>query len=926
MSDTPSRQDVNKYHWHAESVDKALEVLDSNRERGLDGDQVEQRRSEFGSNELRVRQQRNALQRLLSHFNNLFIYLLLIAFAVTALLGEWVDSAVIFAVVLINGAIGFIQEGRAERALESVQGMLSRQATVWRDGRRQQVPAQALVPGDIVQINAGARIPADLRLMQVKNLEIQEAALTGESNAVAKQLGVVDEDAELGDRTSMAYSGTLATSGQGAGVVVAIGEESEIGRISGMLAEVETIKTPLMQRFDAFTRVLSMVILGLALITFAVGILVWSKDWHSMFLVAVSLAVAAIPQGLPAVMTVILAIGVERMARRNAIVRRLPAVETLGSVTIICADKTGTLTRNEMTVKTLRTATEDIAVEGVGYEPEGGFLDDDESIKIGEHSALVGMLRAGLLCNDSGLEHKEEEWQGAGDPTEVALIVAACKAGLDHDEESGNWPRVDSIPFASENRYMATLNHDHHGNRVIYVKGAPEKLLEMCDSELRDGEETSLDSEAWEERFEAIAGRGQRLLAIARKEVSEQTELNEEDVKGDLVLLGLFGMIDPPREEAIDSVAICRDAGIGVKMITGDHAATATAVARKLGLDNPGKALRGRDIEKLDDEQLKNRAMDTSVFARTSPEHKLRLVKALQAQSEIIAMTGDGVNDAPALKRANLGIAMGQKGTEAAREASEMVLADDNFASIERAVEEGRKVYDNLRKTILFVLPTNAAESLVLLAAVLSGMMLPVTPVQILWVNMITAVTLGVSLAWEKAEVGLMQRGPHSTEGGLLGRFDLWRIAYVGTALLLGVGFLFAQEQGRGEASLEYARTMAVNALVLGQIFYLLNSRFFSRSAISWECLAGNRMVLLAIAGCIGLQLIFTYAPFMNQMLKSRPLDAEAWLRCVSVGLGLFLLVEIEKFVRRKRSAHAEASAGRPERQQQNHPSTGSEK
>jgi len=397
---------------------------------------------------------------------------------------------------------------------------------------------------------------------------------------------------------------------------------------------------------------------------------------------------------------------------------------------------------------------------------------------------------------------------------------------------------------------------------------------------------------------------------VARKDVSEQTELSEKDVGEGLVFLGVFGMIDPPRDEAIESVALCRDAGIGVKMITGDHAATAMAVAGKLGLDNADKALRGRDIEKLDEEELKSKAMEISVFARTSPEHKLRLVKALQAQAQIIAMTGDGVNDAPALKRANLGISMGRKGTEAAREASEMVLADDNFASIERAVEEGRKVYDNLRKTILFVLPTNAAESLVLLASVLFGMMLPVTPVQILWVNMITAVTLGISLAWEKAEVGLMQRGPHSTKGGLLGRLDLWRIFYVGTVLLLGVGLLFVQEQSRGETSVEYARTMAVNALVLGQIFYLLNSRFFRRSAISWEGLTGNRMVLFAIAGCVALQLIFTYAPFMNRLLESRPLEAEAWLRCIAVGLSLFVLVELEKFSRRKRSAHAEASTG----------------
>ena len=912
MNDTPGKQDMSKFRWYAEPADKALEVLGSDADHGLDGHQVEEHRTQFGSNELSARQQRSPLQRLLSHFNNLFIYLLLIAGVVTALLSKWVDSVVIFSVVLINGSIGFIQEGRAERALESVQGMLSRQATVWRDGRRQSVSAEDVVPGDIVQISAGERIPADLRLLRVENLEVQEAVLTGESNAVEKQVDAVDKNAEIGDRASMAYSGTLVIAGQGIGVVVATGDKSEIGRISGMLADVKTLKTPLMQRFDGFTRMLSVVILGLALITFTVGTLVWSNDWQSMFLAAVSLAVAAIPQGLPAVMTVILAIGVERMAGHNAIIRRLPAVETLGSVTVICADKTGTLTRNEMTVKTLRTSDEAIDVEGVGYEPTGGFLRDEEAVDLEGHEAVLEMLRAGLLCNNAELVQKEDDWQGSGDPTEVALVVAACKAGLDPANENGNWRRVDSIPFASENRYMATLNHDNRGNHSIYVKGAPEKLLDMCSSERCGSEEEPLDREAWEERIEEIAARGQRLLAIAHKAVSEQAELSEEDVERDLVLLGLFGMIDPPRQEAIESIAICRDAGIGVKMITGDHAGTAMAVARELGLETPRQSLRGRDIEKLGEEELRDRVMKTSVFARTSPEHKLRLVEALQAQAQIIAMTGDGVNDAPALKRANLGIAMGQKGTEAAREASEMVLADDNFASIERAVQEGRKVHDNLRKTILFVLPTNAAESLVLLASVLFGLMLPVTPVQILWVNMITAVTLGVSLAWEKAEGDLMHRGPHSTEAGLLGAFGLWRIAYVGTLLLLGVGFLFVLEQGRGETSLEYARTMAVNALVLGQIFYLLNSRFFRRSTISWDGLTGNRKVLLAIFGCIGLQILFTYAPFMNDLLESRPLDVQAWLRCGAVGLSLFVLVEIEKFIQRRRSGHTEDSAGTP--------------
>jgi len=905
MAQELARKDLEDRKWHGLSVDDTLETLAVDADEGLSEEAVEKRRAEFGENKLSQGAQRTMLQRFISQFNNLFIYLLLVAGVVTALLGEWLDSGVIFAVVLIIAVIGFIQEGRAEKALESVRDILSSDAFARRRGKKRKIGAEELVPGDIVYLEAGDRVPADLRLIRIKNLQTQEAALTGESTAVEKKTDPVAEDSDLGDRLSMAYSGTLVTAGIGTGVVTAIGDRTEIGRISGLLKDVETLKTPLMQRLDSFTKVLSVIIIAIAALSFAVGVLVWGREAPEMFFAAVSIAVAAIPEGLPAVMTVTLAIGVERMARRNAIIRRLPAVETLGSVTTICADKTGTLTRNEMTAKTVRSGARDITVEGVGYEPKGGFTSDEKDLEIEQGMLAHEMIRAGLLCNDAEVVQKGENsdkssWEPEGDPTEAALIVLARKAGFDPDEENKDYPRLDSIPFSSERRYMATLNHDHDGNHIIYVKGAPERILEMCTSEQGEEDTGDLDKDAWMERADEIAGRGQRLLAVARKDVSEQSELNEEHVeKGELVFLGLFGLMDPPRDEAIESVRVCHDAGIAVKMITGDHAATARAVAKELGLKHTDKVVTGRELEDISDEDLPGVAMDTDVFARASPEHKLRLVKALQSQKQICAMTGDGVNDAPALKRADVGISMGQKGTEAAREASAMVLADDNFASIQRAVEEGRTVYDNLRKAILFILPTNAAQALIVVTAILAGLVLPVSPVQILWVNMITAVTLGIAFAWEKAEGNVMKRRPQPVEEPLLTPFVIWRTLFVGAILLIGAGTLFLTHNNADGSTLDYARTMAVNGLVMGQIFYLLNTRYFTAPAYTAEGITGNRVVLIAIGVCIALQLLFTYAPFMNLLFETTPLDAMAWAQCIAVGIVVFVLVEAEKALAR---------------------------
>ena len=592
---------------------------------------------------------------------------------------------------------------------------------VVRDGKQVSIKAELLVPGDIVFLQSGDKVPADLRLLRTKGLQIQEAALTGESIAIEKTIESVPEQSVIGDRKCMAYSSTLVAHGQGRGVVVNTGADTEIGRISRLVSEVESVTTPLLLRMAQFGRWLTIAILVLAMITFIFGFFVRSYTATDMFLAAVSLAVAAIPEGLPAIMTITLAIGVQRMAKRNAIIRKLPAVETLGAVSVICSDKTGTLTRNEMTVRTIATAKNLFDLSGTGYNPHGSISLLDKDILPDDRPLLHELSRAAILCNDSSLEQKDNEWVVHGDPMEGALLVAGIKAGLDIETETKKYPRTDLIPFESEHRFMATLHHSHSGEAFIFVKGAPEQILKMCILQRSLDGDADLDEAYWLKRIEELAAQGQRVLAIAIKPVEfEKVDLIFSDVESDLIMLGMFGMIDPPREEAIDAVEACKRAGIHVKMITGDHGATALAISRQLKLINTDNVLTGEDIDRMSEEELKQHVHDVDVYARVNPEHKLLLVKLLQEQGLIVAMTGDGVNDAPALKRADVGTAMGCNGTEAAKEAAEMVLADDNFASIMHAVEEGRTVYDNLKKSIAFILPTNGGEALIILGAIRS--------------------------------------------------------------------------------------------------------------------------------------------------------------------------------------------------------------
>ncbi len=802
--------------WHALHLDDVFQRI-SGRLEGLTATEAEDRLTRFGPNLLKPPKRRGPAERFLLQFHNVLIYVLLAAAVTTALLQHWIDTGVILGVVFINAIIGFIQEGKAEKALAAIRDMLSLQATVLRDGRRGVLPAEKLVPGDIVHLQSGDKVPADLRLVHVKRLQIQEAALTGESVPVEKSSAHVDETTTIADRQCMAYSGTLVSYGQGTGVVVETGDRTEIGRIGAMLAEVQTLTTPLLLQLARFARWLTLAILVIAGLTMIFGVVVRHYSATEMFLAAVGLAVAAIPEGLPAIMTIALAIGVQRMARRNAIIRRLPAVETLGSVTVICSDKTGTLTRNEMTVQSVATARHMFDVTGVGYEPSGIFVRDGAEIHPDDHPVLSEITRAALLCNEAELRKTDDGWIMEGDPTEGALLTLAAKAGLDLDFERKSSPRTDIIPFESEHRFMATLHHGHQGHQghgFVYVKGAPERVLEMCATQrLHDGDE-ALDPEHWQATAEDIAARGQRVLAIAwRSADTEHRDLTYADVEGNLTLLGLVGLIDPPRRAAIDAIARCQAAGIRVKMITGDHAITAQAIARQIGLANPDAVVTGQQLDDIDADRLRGTAAETDVFARASPEHKLRLVEALQAGGQVVAMTGDGVNDAPALKRANVGVAMGVKGTEAAKEAAEMVLFDDNFASIAHAVEEGRTVYENLKKSITFILPTNGGEAFTLIIAILMGTALPITAVQILWVNMITAVTLALALAFEPTERDMMKRPPRPADEPLLTGYMVWRIAFVSAILVAGTFGLFLWERAHG-ADEALARTVAVNTLV----------------------------------------------------------------------------------------------------------------
>ena len=900
MSETPnpsvdraSNSSPSVSDAHALQADDVLNKLRSRRD-GLSAAEAAERLKAVGPNRLPAPPKEGLLKRFFKHFNDILIYILLFAGLAKAFLGHWVDACVILAVAVINAIVGFLQEGKAEQALEGIRKMLSLRARTRRGAEWVELDAAELVPGDIVRLRSGDRVPADVRLIEAVNLRIEESALTGESVPSDKRPEPVDAKAGIGDRRSVAYSGTLVAAGTGIGVVTATGAGTELGRISRMMAEVETLATPLTRQMAAFGKALSYAILGMAVVMFLIGWLVHGSSIDELFSAAIGFAVAAIPEGLPAIMTITLAIGVQRMVQRNAITRKLTAIETLGSVTVVCSDKTGTLTRNEMTVRHLVTRVGQYDVEGIGYAPEGRVSRDGQEASLAAYPDLQALVEVMAVCNDSEIAQEDGQWKVIGEPTEGALRTLGQKANFDR----AGYQRLAVVPFESENKFMATLDRVPGNGLRILLKGAPDRLLSRCaEQRAATGGTEPLDLAFWERQIDALGGQGLRVLAAATRQVKEdKSDLRLGDLDKDLRFMGLVGIIDPPRPEAIEAIAACKQAGIRVKMITGDHAGTATAIGREMGITENPKAVTGAELEAASDEDLRRIVPGSDIFARTSPEHKLRLVQALQANNEVVAMTGDGVNDATALMHADVGVAMGIKGTEATKEAAEIVLADDNFASIERAIEEGRTIYDNLQKAILFILPTNGAQSFVILVAILLGLDLPLSPVQILWANMVTAVTLSLALAYEPAEPGLMRRPPRRPGAPILGEYALWRIAFV--SLLIGVTTIavFLFEEHRGYSN-EMAQTMAVNTLVLGQVFYLFNSRFLRESSLRLGLLFTNRVVWTAVGVLVVLQVLFVYVPFLNVWFHSAPIPARDWLLPIGIGLAIFLTVEGEKAV-----------------------------
>jgi len=874
-------------NWHAKDISEIFTWLKSS-PNGLSAAEAELRIKTNGPNELELFKRPSALMRFFKQFHNILIYVLIISAIATAFLGHIVDTGVIIGVVVINAIFGFIQEGKAQAAMEAIRDMLAPNANVIRDEVRLEIPTKLLVVGDVVLIKSGDKVPADLRLIETKNLQIQEAILTGESNVAEKSTIITPIDAKLGDRINMAYSGTSVACGRGTGIVVATAINTEIGKISTLLKNTPSITTPLLRQINTMGQWLTLAITLLAIVTFAVGIWYWHNPIEQMFIAAVGLAVAAIPEGLPATITIILAIGVARMAKNNAIIRHLPAVETMGAVTTICTDKTGTLTRNEQVVEHIVT-----------IQSHYNITESDLLAAVRAHEDLLLAINAAILCNDAEFSKlQNNEVSIYGNPVDKALLFLSTITKIDAQFLQNSYPRSDLIPYESEHKFMATLHHDHndiHKQGIAYVKGAPERILSMCSLET--------NHQYWQEKITALARQGYRVIAIASKKfTTEKQTLSFNDIEHELSLLAIFGLIDAPRLEVAESISQCHAAGIRVKMITGDHAETALTTATQVGINSEYGALTGGDIDNLNDTELAEKIKNINIFARTSPQHKFRLVQALQTNGELVAMTGDGVNDAPALRKADIGIAMGKKGAEIAKESAAMVLADDNFVTITHAIKEGRVVYDNLIKLILLVLPTNIAEALIIVMAILFGLALPITPVQILWVNMITSVTLGIALGFEPAEADIMQKPPRPTNQPILSLFVIWRVSFVSALLVCSVFGLFIFLRRVGGVDLETARTAAINMIVLGEIVYLINCRKIYNSACNIKGLIENKIALIAIVATLVLQLLLTYVPIMQHFFGTKPISAWHWVYIAIMAIILFALVELEKAVMRFRA------------------------
>lgn len=894
--------------WHAMAEMPLLAAVQTSAS-GLSGEEAAMRLDRYGPNVLVADDRGELLRIMVRQIRDPLIYVLLGSTFLAMLTGKFVDGLVICGVVVLNAIIGFVQEYRASKAIKELSAMIPTEVAVLRDGEKRRVPAAELVPGDVVVLEPGDKVAADMRLLHIRNLRVEEAALTGESVPVEKTVGIVQDRAAVADRVNMVYSGTLVTQGTATAAVVATGMHTELGRISRMLEDASLLETPLTRQLAAVGKAIALSVVFVSLALFGIGM------WRGFpvadtVLAAVALAVAAIPEGLPAIVTIALAIGVRRMARRGAVIRRLPAVETLGSTTVICSDKTGTLTRNEMTVQALWTQAGHYRLTGTGYEPVGELLGRQDDPLIGVPGDVAALLAAGALCNDASIAEVGGEWVVSGDPTEGALLVAEKKLRGEAEAPAVAHPRIDAIPFESERQFMATLNEDNDGGQAIYLKGAPEVVLAHCKA-TSDGDNLLADTVS--AVVGDIASRGMRVLAFAvRRPADRLSDLGEGDVADGFTFLGLQGMIDPPRPSALKAISACRTAGIAVKMITGDHKETAVAIGREFGFVGPDDvALTGTELAGLSATELRAVAKSHAVFARVAPEHKLRLVEALQAEGHVVAMTGDGVNDAPALKQADIGVAMGITGTSVSKESADMVLTDDNFATIVAAVEEGRRVYDNLIKAFAFVLPTNLGLAFILMAAVAAfpivggEPLLPMAPVQILWINLVAAVALALPLGFEAMEPNVMGRPPRRPDAPVLGPFVLIRTAWVALLMAASAIGLFLWEfhasgggiGGRGNAE---AQTMAVTTVVMFQIFYLLGCRSL-RGSVGEIGIWSNPWIYAGIGALLALQLGFTYLPFMNAVFGSVPIGLDAWARAAAVAFPIMPMIGIEKWWLRRR-------------------------
>ncbi len=885
-------REVARKNWHSLRRDEVLKTLNA-QPSGLSTAEAASRLRQYGPNQLVGRKKVPPVVVFLRQFLSPLIYVLLAATVISFIMDSVIDAIVILVVLLLNAVIGYVQETRAERAMEALIQMAAPRANVQRDGKVGTLPARQIVPGDILLLETGERVPADARLIEVSNLKVNEATLTGESMPVEKSTEPVGENVPVAERKNLVYMGTIITYGRARAVAVNTGMSTEIGRIASAIQEVKSEKTPLQKGIGKLSQYLVVLFLGVCGLLVAVG-LAKGLEWLDVFLLAVAAAVSAIPEGLPAVVTIVLAIGMRAMAGRNAIIRKLVAVETLGSATVICSDKTGTLTVNEMTVNRIYVDGHWIEVSGEGYRPQGEFEQDGQTLDPKNEIPLGRLLQIGALCNDSLLVEEEEDWNIFGDPTEGALVVAAAKAGLDKEKMEKSSPRLDEIPFQSEKQYMVTL-HPREGGRVAYVKGAVEKLLPMSSRLLKaDGPAalTEADMQAITEANEAMAGEAMRVMAIAYADLSaEIDDVQDEHIRHDMVFVGLVGMSDPPREEAKEAVRLCRQAGIRVVMITGDNRITAESVAKQLELPI-GEVVSGVELQEMSDDELSRRVEQISVFARIEPLHKLRIVNALKECGHIVAMTGDGVNDAPALKTADIGVAMGITGTDVAKEASDMVLADDNFASVVSAVEEGRAIFNRLRNVLFFFLATNLGELFALILSVLVVGQAPLLAVQILWVNLVTDTAGGIPLGFEPTFGDELKQPPRNPKVGLVFPGMLFRVGLA--SLFIGTGTYLVFNWAYARTTLDEARTVAFCTMVTFQWFQAFSARSDEYTAFRLGFFR-NRWLVVSIAIAVLLQLAVVYLPAMQTAFRTVPLGMDMWGVTLLAGGSLFLVETARK-------------------------------